>query len=83
MEKRALACFSERYGAYPYQSYTLCEISFPMGGMEYPALAMIASDRLTRGVKRWKRWWRMRWLTSGGMPWWAAIRSTRPGRTRR
>ena len=47
--KRALACFSERYGAYPYQSYTLCEISFPMGGMEYPALAMIASDRLDAG----------------------------------
>lgn len=47
--KRALACFSKRYGAYPYQSYTLCEISFPMGGMEYPALAMIASDRLDAG----------------------------------
>lgn len=47
--KKALACFSARYGAYPYQSYTLCEISFPMGGMEYPALAMIASDRLDAG----------------------------------
>lgn len=47
--RQALACFSARYGAYPYQSYTLCEINFPMGGMEYPALAMIAADRLDAG----------------------------------
>ena len=44
--KQALACFSARYGAYPYQSYTLCEINFPMGGMEYPAMAMIAAERI-------------------------------------
>ena len=47
--KQALACFSARYGAYPYQSYTLCEINFPMGGMEYPAMAMIAADLLDAG----------------------------------
>lgn len=47
--RQALACFSARYGAYPYQSYTLCEINFPMGGMEYPGLAMIAADRLDAG----------------------------------
>lgn len=47
--KQALACFSARYGAYPYQSYTLCEINFPTGGMEYPAMAMIAADLLDAG----------------------------------
>ena len=47
--RQALACFSARYGAYPYQNYTLCEINFPMGGMEYPGLAMIAADRLDAG----------------------------------
>lgn len=47
--RQALACFSARYGAYPYQSYTLCEINFPLGGMEYPGLAMIAADRLDAG----------------------------------
>ena len=47
--KQALACFSARYGAYPYQSYTLCEINFPMGGMEYPTMAMIAADLLDAG----------------------------------
>ena len=47
--KQALACFSARYGAYPYQSYTLCEINFPMGGMEYPAMVMIAADLLDAG----------------------------------
>ena len=47
--RQALACFSARYGTYPYQSYTLCEINFPMGGMEYPGLAMIAADRLDAG----------------------------------
>lgn len=47
--KQALACFSARYGAYPYQSYTLCEINFPMGGIEYPAMVMIAADLLDAG----------------------------------
>lgn len=47
--QKALRCFSSRYGGYPYQSYTLAEIDFPMGGMEYPALSMIASSQLALG----------------------------------
>lgn len=48
---RALAFFSEQYGAYPYPAYTLAEISFPMGGMEYPALSMIAKSQLDAGER--------------------------------
>ncbi|MEG0049246.1 MAG: M1 family metallopeptidase [Clostridia bacterium] len=47
--KQALRCFGERYGAYPYPSLTLAQIDFPMGGMEYPALVMIAKDLLNAG----------------------------------
>ncbi|NLO85567.1 MAG: M1 family metallopeptidase [Clostridiales bacterium] len=47
--KQALACYSERYGAYPYQSFTLAEIDFPMGGMEYSQLVMIGSSQIERG----------------------------------
>lgn len=47
--RKALACFSSRYGEYPYQSYTLSEIDFPMGGMEYPAMSMIGSAQLLSG----------------------------------
>lgn len=47
--RRALQSYSSRYGGYPYQSYTLAEVDFPMGGMEYPAMAMIASTQLLSG----------------------------------
>ena len=40
---RALECYAELYGAYPYQSCTLAQINFPMGGMEYPALSMTST----------------------------------------
>ena len=43
---RALACYGERYGAYPYQTYTLCEVNLPIDAAEYPALSMIASAKL-------------------------------------
>ncbi len=46
---RALKCYGERYGAYPYPVFTLCEVSFPFGGMEYPTLAMISSGYLQTG----------------------------------
>ncbi len=46
---RALECYTERYGEYPYQSLTLAEIEFPMGGMEYPAMAMIGASQLDAG----------------------------------
>ena len=46
---QALACFSARYGAYPYQAFSLCEVDFPFGGMEYPAMVMIAQKTLNAG----------------------------------
>ena len=44
--KQALSCFAARYGAYPYPTFTLSEVHFPFGGMEYPSLVMIASSYL-------------------------------------
>ncbi len=46
---RALACYDGLYGAYPYQTLSLCETAFPFGGMEYPALLMIGTDELAAG----------------------------------
>lgn len=43
---RALACFADRYGAYPYPTYTLCEASLPIDAAEYPALSMVSSAKL-------------------------------------
>lgn len=44
--RQALKCYDGRYGAYPYQSYTLCQVNMPMSGMEYPAFSMIGADAL-------------------------------------
>lgn len=47
--QKALECYEQRYGAYPYQSYTLAQVNFPNGGMEYPMLCMIGADSVTTG----------------------------------
>ena len=47
--RKALGVYESLWGEYPYQSYTLAEIHMPLGGMEYPALAMISSDDLAQG----------------------------------
>ncbi len=47
--KKALDTYSEAFGSYPYPSYTLAQVSFPHGGMEYPALSMISTDLLDTG----------------------------------
>lgn len=47
--RQALRCFSERFGPYPYPSFTLAEVDFPFGGMEYPGLVMISSGQLSLG----------------------------------
>jgi len=39
--RRSLQVFEGLWGEYPYQSYTLAQISMPLGGMEYPGLSMI------------------------------------------
>lgn len=72
---RALACYATRFGAYPYPSYTLCEVDFPMGGMEYPAMAFIAASQLTAGGQALEyvtahetahQWW---YAVVGSDPW--------------
>ncbi len=47
--RKALACFNEAYGDYPYPAYTLAEVDLPHGGMEYPGLSMISSALLKEG----------------------------------
>ena len=39
--KQCFSYFYEQFGAYPYETYTVVETGFCLGGMEYPALAMI------------------------------------------
>ena len=47
--KKALQTYGNLYGDYPYPSYTLAQISFPHGGMEYPGLSMISTELLAAG----------------------------------
>ena len=42
--------YSERFGAYPYPTYTVAETGFCLGGMEYPCLTML-SGALTGGQR--------------------------------
>ena len=42
--KKALETYSGLYGAYPYPALTVCEVSFPFSGMEYPGLCMIGEE---------------------------------------
>ena len=47
--EKALETYSEAFGSYPYPSYSLAQVSFPHGGMEYPALSMLSTDLLAAG----------------------------------
>lgn len=47
--RRALACYRDAFGPYPYPSFTLAEAAFPFGGMEYPCLVMLGSGQLQKG----------------------------------
>ncbi len=42
----AINTFSELFGAYPYESLTVCKTNFLHGGMEYPTLVYV-SDQIT------------------------------------
>lgn len=41
---KSLGLFIETFGEYPYQTYSVVQTPFVQGGMEYPALVMIADD---------------------------------------
>lgn len=47
--RQALRCFAAQWGAYAYPTFTVVEVSFPYGGMEYPRLAMIGADVIASG----------------------------------
>ncbi len=49
--QKALSTLGALYGAYPYPVYTLCEVDFPFGGMEYPGLAMVGGGYLTTSMR--------------------------------
>ena len=48
--KEALEYYEKTFGEYPYSTYSVAQTGFCMGGMEYPALAMI-SDHLNEQEK--------------------------------
>ena len=47
--RQALACYNELYGPYPYPAFTLAQVNFPFGGMEYPSLVMLSDIQLKAG----------------------------------
>lgn len=47
--QKAIKTYNEAFGSYPYPAYTLAQVTFPHGGMEYPALSMISTDLLAAG----------------------------------
>jgi len=46
---KALRFFNEVYGRYPWETLTLVETPFPLGGMEYPGLAILSDSFLRAG----------------------------------
>ena len=46
---QALTVYGQLYGAYPYPTFTLCEVAFPLGATEYPGLAMVATNTVQKG----------------------------------
>ena len=40
----AIKTFSEKFGTYPYKTFSIVKTDFVHGGMEYPTLIMISSD---------------------------------------
>lgn len=49
--RKALKIYSERYGAYPYQSYSVAAVPFAHEGMEYPQLSMIGAALTERRLE--------------------------------
>ncbi len=49
--KDALKFFSDKFGSYPYSTYSVVETHFVYGGMEYPALVYV-SDVLNKSMTK-------------------------------
>ena len=41
---KSMALFGEKFGEYPYKTYSVAQTPFVQGGMEFPSLVMIADD---------------------------------------
>lgn len=41
---KSMNLFQEKFGAYPYETYSVVQTKFVQGGMEFPSLVMIADD---------------------------------------
>ena len=62
--RQAISCFSSRYGAYPYPSFSLAQAHLPIEGVSYPGLVLIADKELTKPSLEWlaaeltaQQWW--------------------------
>lgn len=44
--RQALRCYGQRWGDYAYPTYTIAQVDFPYGGMEYPGFTMIGQSLL-------------------------------------
>ncbi len=42
--KKSLTFFNEKFGTYPYKTYSVVKTKFLEGGMEYPALTLISDE---------------------------------------
>ena len=47
--KNAFTSYEKRYGDYPYESFTVAEVDFPIGGMEYAGMTFMASPIINEG----------------------------------
>ncbi len=45
--EKALACYAERYGGYPYPCFTCAECALPFAGESYPGLVMISKEKFS------------------------------------
>ena len=68
----ALRCYGERYGAYPYPCYTLCETGLPYGGMTYPGLAMLSAGEIAAGGEKLEQLV----ARETAQQWWSAVIGT-------
>lgn len=50
--KEAFSYYSEKFGEYPYATYTLAETGFCFGGQEYPCLTMLSDSLKTEEKPR-------------------------------
>lgn len=44
--QQAIDCFESHYGSYVYPTFTLAQVPFPFGGMEYPQMVMIGTSAI-------------------------------------